>query len=116
MAGSARGNKGSRGSAAPWKGEAPLPCVALDAIGQVASRHRRSDSVMELKTRVFELSNGKYKDIKELAKAMGISLSHVYRVLEGKRGICRKFIIGAKKPSPNINSMTCFMLLRGKPE
>jgi len=38
MAGSARGNKGSRVLAALWKGEAPLPCAAIGVIGQVASR------------------------------------------------------------------------------
>ena len=38
LAGSARGNRGSRGLAAPWKGKAPLPCAALGVIGQVASR------------------------------------------------------------------------------
>jgi len=38
VAGSARGNEGSRGIAAsPWKGEAPLSCAALGVIGQVAT-------------------------------------------------------------------------------
>jgi len=37
MAGSARGNKDSR-FAQPGQGEAPLPCVVLGVIGQVASR------------------------------------------------------------------------------
>jgi excisionase family DNA binding protein len=53
-----------------------------------------------LKTRVFELSNGKYKNLSELAQAMGISASHVYRVKQGKRGINEKFIIGAVKAFP----------------
>jgi len=38
MAGSVRGNRGSRVPAAPWKGETPLPCAAFGVIGQVASR------------------------------------------------------------------------------
>jgi len=53
-----------------------------------------------LKTRVFELSNGKYKNLSELARAMGMSASHVYRVREGKRGISQKFIIGVVKAFP----------------
>jgi hypothetical protein len=55
---------------------------------------------MKLKTRVFELSNGKYKNLSELAHAMGTHFSHVYRVRQGKRGISQKFIIGAVKAFP----------------
>lgn len=36
--------------------------------------------VKELKTSVFELCNGKYTGLPELAQAMGISLSQIYRV------------------------------------
>lgn len=50
---------------------------------------------MLLKTRVFDLYIGRYRNLSELAKAMEISVSQVYRVLEGKRNINRKFIIGA---------------------
>jgi excisionase family DNA binding protein len=53
-----------------------------------------------LKTRVFGLCNGKYKSFYELARAMGVSLSLVYRVRQGKRGINEKFIIGAVKAFP----------------
>jgi len=55
-----------------------------------------------VKTRVFDLScrcKG-FKNLSELAKAMGISVSQVYRVREGKRGINQKFIIGAVKAFP----------------
>ena len=55
---------------------------------------------MKLKTRVFELSKGKYENLKELARVMGISLAQVYRVREGKRDIGEKFIIGAVKAFP----------------
>ena len=55
---------------------------------------------MKLKTRVFELCNGKYENLKELARVMGISLAQVYRVREGKRDINEKFIIGAVKAFP----------------
>lgn len=55
---------------------------------------------MLVKTRVFELSDGKYKNLSELAKVMGISISQVYRVREGKRNINQKFIVGAIKAFP----------------
>jgi hypothetical protein len=56
---------------------------------------------MIIKTRVFEMANGKYHNLSELAKAMGLSVSQVYRVREGKRGINEKFIVGAKKAFPD---------------
>ena len=56
--------------------------------------------VMILKTRVFELCNGRYRNLSELAKAMGISVSQIYRVREGKRHINQKFLIGAIKAFP----------------
>jgi hypothetical protein len=55
---------------------------------------------MLLKTRVFDLCPGRYKNLSELAGAMEISVSQVYRVLEGKRNINCKFIIGAIKAFP----------------
>lgn len=55
---------------------------------------------MLLKTRVFDLYPRSYKNLSELAGAMEISVSQVYRVLEGKRNINRKFIIGAIKAFP----------------
>ena len=56
---------------------------------------------MIISTRVFELAKGKYHNLSALAKAMGLSISQVYRVREGKRGINEKFIIGAKRAFPN---------------
>jgi hypothetical protein len=56
---------------------------------------------MIIKTRVFEMSSGKYHNLSDLAMAMGISVSQVYRVREGKRGINEKFIVGAKKAFPD---------------
>ncbi len=55
---------------------------------------------MKLKTRVFELSNGKYQNLSELAHAIGIAPSQIYRVRQGKRRINEKFIIGAVKAFP----------------
>jgi hypothetical protein len=56
---------------------------------------------MIIKTRIFEMANGKFPNLSALAKAMGLSVSQVYRVREGKRGINEKFIIGAKMAFPN---------------
>ncbi|OGO00772.1 MAG: hypothetical protein A2Y58_03460 [Chloroflexi bacterium RBG_13_51_52] len=56
---------------------------------------------MIIKTRVFEMADGKYQNLSDLARAMGLSVSQVYRVRMGKRGINEKFIIGAKKAFPN---------------
>jgi len=55
---------------------------------------------MIVKTRVFELCNRRYKNLSELAQAMGISVSQAYRVQEGKRNINQKFIVGAIKAFP----------------
>ncbi len=55
---------------------------------------------MIVETRIFELCNHKYESLSELAKAMGISVSQVYRVREGKRHINQKFIVGAIRAFP----------------
>ena len=55
---------------------------------------------MKLKTRVYELYNGKYMNLSELAHAMGINPAQIYRVRQGKRTINHKFILGAIKAFP----------------
>jgi len=55
---------------------------------------------MKLNTRVFELCNGKYRNLVELAQAMEISQDLIYRVRKGERGINQKFIVGAMKAFP----------------
>ncbi len=55
---------------------------------------------MKLKTRVFELSNGKYQNLPELAQTMGISQDLIYSVRRGERGIHGRFILGAMKAFP----------------
>ena len=55
---------------------------------------------MVLKTRVFEFSEKRYESLIKLAEAMGLSVSQVYRVRQGKRSINEKFIVGAKKAFP----------------
>ncbi len=46
------------------------------------------------------MANGRYANLSELARAMELSVSQIYRVREGKRSINHKFIIGAKKAFP----------------
>ena len=67
---------------------------------------------MKLKTRVFEFCNGKYRNLPELAQAMGIALSQVYRIRQGKRNINEKFIIGAVKAFPEYTLDELFYVVR----
>ena len=69
---------------------------------------------MIIKTRVFDLANGKYHNLSDLAKAMDLSVSQVYRVREGKRSINEKFIIGAKKAFPNYRLDELFYFNSGR--
>ena len=55
---------------------------------------------MKLKTRVFELCNGRYQSLSELVQAMGISYDLLYRVRRGDRIVSGRFIIGATKAFP----------------
>jgi len=70
---------------------------------------------MLLKTRVFDLYIGRYRNLTELAKAMDISVSQIYRVLEGKRNINRKFIIGAIQAFPGYKFDDLFYFVPAKP-
>ena len=56
---------------------------------------------MQLETKVFDVCNGKYRNLPELARAMGISVSQIYRVRRGKRRVNEKFIIAAINVFPN---------------
>ena len=55
---------------------------------------------MLIKTRIFELSHNHHQSLSDLAQAMELSVSQVYRVRQGKRHINQKFIIGAMKAFP----------------
>ncbi len=70
---------------------------------------------MIIKTRVFEFSNNGCKNLAELAQAMEISVSQIYRVREGKRHINQKFIIGAIKAFPHYNLDDLFYLVPQSP-
>jgi len=70
---------------------------------------------MIIKTRIFELCDRKYKNLSELAQAMGISVSQIYRVKEGKRRINQKFIVGAIKAFPRHKLDDLFYLVPTSP-
>jgi len=55
---------------------------------------------MKLKTRVFELCNGKYRNLAELAQTMEISQDLIYSIRRGERGIHGRFILGAIRAFP----------------
>jgi len=61
---------------------------------------KTGERVMKLKTRVFELSNGRYRNVAELAQTMGVSQDLIYSVRRGDRNINGRFIIGATKAFP----------------
>ena len=65
---------------------------------------------MIVKTRIFELDNGNYKNLSELAQVMGISVSQIYRIRQGKRSINQKFIVGAIKAFPRYKLDELFYL------
>ena len=55
---------------------------------------------MLIRTKIFGIRDGNYKNLSEMAQAMGVSISQIYRVRQGKRSINQKFIIGAIKAFP----------------
>ena len=73
----------------------------------------KSGVAMIVKTRIFELCNGRYRSLAELAGSMGISVSQVYRVRDGTRRINQKFIVGAIKAFPDRRLEELFYLVSG---
>ena len=69
---------------------------------------------MIIKTRVFELADGKYHNLSDLARAMELSISQVYRVRMGKLGINEKFLIGAKKAFPEYRLDELFYFIHSR--
>ena len=70
---------------------------------------------MIVKTRIFEFRNNGYGNLSELAQAMGISVSQIYRVRKGKRHINQKFVVGAVKAFPNYKLDDLFYLVPESP-
>jgi hypothetical protein len=63
-------------------------------------RAAKESQVMKLETRAFELYEGKYKNLIELARAMWVHPSHVYRVKRGECRINETFIVGVMQAFP----------------
>lgn len=70
---------------------------------------------MLIRTRIFGLHDEHYKNLSELAQVMGISISQIYRVREGKRSINQKFIVGAIKAFPKHKFEDLFYLTPESP-
>lgn len=70
---------------------------------------------MIVETRIFDFSDNKYGNLSELAQAMGISVSQVYRVREGTRHINQKFIVGALRAFPGYKLDDLFYLVPDLP-
>ncbi|MDD4860039.1 MAG: hypothetical protein PHR56_07535 [Dehalococcoidales bacterium] len=75
--------------------------------------HKPQYPDMIIKTRIFELYGIRYANLSELASAMGLSVSQVYRVRDGKRSINQKFIIVAKQAFPEYSLDELFYLENG---
>jgi len=58
------------------------------------------EPMARLDTMVFDLCRKRYSNLTELANAMGISVSQVYRVRQKKRPINEKFITGTLRAFP----------------
>jgi len=71
---------------------------------------------MIVKTTIFDLADGNYRNLSELAQTMGISVSQIYRVREGKRRINQKFIVGALRAFPDRKLDELFYLAPGSEE
>ena len=80
----------------------------------VANWHKRG-MAMIVKTTIFNFCYEKYKNLSELALTMGISVSQIYRVREGKRRINQKFIVGAIKAFPGYKLDDLFYLVPESP-
>ena len=70
---------------------------------------------MIIKTKIFEFCDRSYKNLSEMAQVMGISVSQIYRVREGKRSINQKFIIGAIRAFPKHKFEDLFYLAPESP-
>jgi len=65
---------------------------------------------VKIRTKVFELHDERYRNLSELAEAMAISVSQIYRVYQGQRNINQKFVVGAMKAFPGYKLDDLFYL------
>ncbi len=70
---------------------------------------------MRVETRIFEFYDKGYKNLSELAQAIGISVSQIYRVRKGTRRIDEKFIVGVTRAFPNHELNDLFYLAPESP-
>ncbi len=94
------------------KSSSRCPNQWLGKYSTTGSETLRAGVSLKLKTKVFELSNGRYRNLSELAQAIGMSASHIYRVRRGERRINEKFIAGAIQAFPEygFNDLFYFVL------
>ncbi len=71
----------------------------------------RGGNGQRLDTRAFDLYRERYGNLTELARAMGISVSQIYRVKQGKRHINEKFITGTVRAFPRykLDDLSCIV-------
>ena len=74
--------------------------IGLSGRARQRIKVKTGERAMKLKTRVFELCNGRYRNLVELAQTMGISNDLIYRVRKGDRNINGRFILGATRAFP----------------
>jgi len=74
----------------------------------------RGGNGQRLETRVFDLYRERYGNLTELARAMGISVSQIYRVKQRKRHINEKFITGTVRAFPEYKLDDLFCVVQGK--
>ena len=78
--------------------------VAPKVLKRRGSNRQRQETARELvkslETRVFDLYRERYGNLTNLARAMGISVSQIYRVRQGKRPVSEKFITGTVRAFP----------------
>lgn len=68
-------------------------------------------SSSRLRTRLFDLEEG--HDMKKLAYLFKLSMSEIYRVRQGKRGIGERFIVGALTSFPEYKFEELFYIENG---
>jgi len=66
---------------------------------------------MKLETSVFELYCGKYMNLSEVARAMGISVPQIYRVRQGRSPSTENPLQGQQEPFPDVSSTTFFYIV-----
>ncbi len=70
----------------------------------------------KLKTRIFKLADLAGLTLADLAEAMGVDVSTVYRVKMGQRNIGDAFITGAKRAFPTMDLDDLFYVEEPKSE